>query len=72
MDSASSTRSTIIGCIVEDAVNIIYDYYMTSFEKDDVVGHSVLIDSSKVASVVQVKSRYKHVVGGAAENHYIP
>ena len=49
----------------------ICDYHRSSFENNDVVGFSVSINASKVASVVQMNSRYKHIVGGAAENHFI-
>ena len=74
------TGSHILSRTSEEAANLLCDYYRTTFDKNDVVGFSVSIDASKVASVVQPNTRYGHIIGGAvddsdggyANNHYIP
>ena len=72
------TGSHILSRNSEEAANLLCDYYRTTFDKNDVVGFSMSIDASKVASVVQPNTRYGNIIGGVmddsdggnANNHY--
>ena len=72
--------SHILSCTVEEAADLLCEYYRSAFDKNDCVGFSVSIDASKVAYVVQPNTHNGHIIGGAADsivggdakNHYIP
>ena len=62
------TGTHILSRTSEVATNLLCDYYRTTFDKNDVDGFSVSIDTSKVASVVQPNTRYGHIIGGAVDD----
>ena len=51
----SNCKNPIISITMEEAVSTLCDYHENNFGVDDIVGFSVSIDASKVASNIEVR-----------------
>ena len=62
----------IISRTKDDAAQILVEHHERFFDKSDSVAVSLSIDGTKNAEILCANERYRHIVGGAFPDHYIP
>ena len=71
LQTENGNPSPIIYRYITEATEFLASLHKDMFDKDDYLGYSEIIDATKVAPIIQEKSHYNVMAGGAAPHDNI-